>query len=81
MQRHTSCIAEDEDGYADVFDVGEKVMKEVMQKIQLILIHKHWCIIVLVTHKAVRPGARPHVPPVMAEGDFRSMIPLYDNLQ
>ena len=23
---------------------------------------------VAVTHKAVRPGARPHVPPVMAEG-------------
>ena len=34
-----------------------------------------------VTHKAVRPGARPHVPPVMAEGDFRLMTPLYDNLQ
>ena len=26
------------------------------------------------------PGARPHVPPVMAEGDFRLMTPLYDNL-
>ena len=34
-----------------------------------------------VTHKAVRTGARPHVPPVMAEGDFRLMTPLYDNLQ
>ena len=34
-----------------------------------------------VTHKAVRLGARPHVPPVMAEGDFRLMTPLYDNLQ
>ena len=34
-----------------------------------------------VTHKAVCPGARPHVPPVMAEGDFRLMTPLYDNLQ
>ena len=34
-----------------------------------------------VTHKAVRPGAQPHVPPVMAEGDFRLMTPLYDNLQ
>ena len=34
-----------------------------------------------VTHKAVRPGARPHVPPVMAEDDFRLMTPLYDNLQ
>ena len=34
-----------------------------------------------VTHKAVRPGARPHVPPVMAEGDFRLMTPQYDNLQ
>ena len=34
-----------------------------------------------ITHKAVRPGARPHVPPVMAEGDFRLMTPLYDNLQ
>ena len=33
------------------------------------------------THKAVRPGARPHVLPVMAEGDFRLMTPLYDNLQ
>ena len=32
------------------------------------------------THKAVRPGARPHVPPVMAEGDFRLMTPLYENL-
>ena len=37
--------------------------------------------LVTVTHKAVRPGARPHVPPVMAEGDFRLMTPLYDNLQ
>ena len=35
----------------------------------------------IVTHKAVRPDARPHVPPVMAEGDFRLMTPLYDNLQ
>ena len=35
----------------------------------------------IVTHKAVRPGARPHVSPVMAEGDFRLMTPLYDNLQ
>ena len=34
-----------------------------------------------VTHKAVPPGARPHVPPVMAEGHFRLMTPLYDNLQ
>ena len=34
-----------------------------------------------VTHKVVRPGARPHVPPVMAEGGFRLMTPLYDNLQ
>ena len=34
-----------------------------------------------VTHKAVHPGARPHVPPVMAEGDFRLMTPLYDNLR
>ena len=34
-----------------------------------------------VTHKAVHPGARPHVSPVMAEGDFRLMTPLYDNLQ
>ena len=34
-----------------------------------------------VTHKAVRPGARPHVPPVMADGDFRLMTPLYDNSQ
>ena len=33
-----------------------------------------------VTHKAVRPGERPHAPPVMAEGDFRLMTPLY-NLQ
>ena len=32
-----------------------------------------------VTHKAVRPGARSHVPPVMAEGDFRLMTQLYDN--
>ena len=37
--------------------------------------------IILVTHKAVRPGAQPHVPPVMAEDDFRLMTPLYDNLQ
>ena len=34
-----------------------------------------------VTHKAVRPGARPHVPPVMTEGNFWLMTPLYDNLQ
>ena len=34
-----------------------------------------------VTHKAMRPGARPHVPQVMAEGDFRLMTPLYDNSQ
>ena len=34
-----------------------------------------------VTHKAVRPGARPHVPPVMTESGFRLMTPLYDNLQ
>ena len=38
-------------------------------------------VVLSVTHKAVRPGARPHVPPVMAEGDFRLMTPLYDNLQ
>ena len=37
--------------------------------------------IISVTHKTVRPGARPHGPPVMAEGDFRLMTPLYDNLQ
>ena len=35
----------------------------------------------IVTHKAVRPGAWPHVPPVMAEGDFQLMTPLYDHLQ
>ena len=28
-----------------------------------------------------KPGARPHVPPVMAEGDFRLMTPLYNNSQ
>ena len=34
-----------------------------------------------VTHKAMRPGARAHVLPVMAEGDSRLMTPLYDKLQ
>ena len=47
----------------------------------LIFIIDLYQFLILVTHKAVRPGARPHVPPVMAEGDFRLMTPLYDNLQ
>ena len=38
-------------------------------------------LLLAVTHKAMHPGARPHVPPVMAEGDFQLMTPLYDNLQ
>ena len=38
-------------------------------------------VVLSATHKAVRPGARPNVPPVMAEGDFRLMTPLHDNLQ
>ena len=52
----------------------------VVYKHDLVLIHCS-LMITYVTHKAVRPGARPHVPPVMAEGDFRLMTPLYDNLQ
>ena len=48
-----------------------------MKSYAYVLKFSHVC----VTHKAVRPGAWPHVPPVMAEGDFQLMIPLYNHLQ